>query len=136
MKIRLEFPYNADWRYGYIVINPEGRKTVILYNNNKNRSSVSYARYLLSVHLNRYLSKDEHVDHIDNDKTNDTLSNLQILTPIENNRKSSNGRAYKEMICDFCGKEFKREKRLLYAKRKTCCCSRKCSSKLQWQLKT
>lgn len=87
MKIQLELPYKDDWKFGYLVTNPEKRKTIILFNNNKQRSSVSYARYLMACKLKRYLSPEEQVDHIDNDKTNDTLSNLQILTGTENIRK-------------------------------------------------
>lgn len=35
MKIKLEYPYSEDWDHGYVVVNKEHRKTVILVNKNK-----------------------------------------------------------------------------------------------------
>ena len=61
----------------------------------------------MSVTLKRYLTNQEHVDHIDNDKTNDSISNLQILTPKENNQKSFlKGETLLDFICPICKKEF------------------------------
>lgn len=42
-EITLEYPYSADWRKGYVVINPEGRRTLILYNSQTDRSSCQYS---------------------------------------------------------------------------------------------
>lgn len=86
--MKLEYPYSTKWKKGYIVTNPEGRKTVILYNSQKDRTSTSYARYIMSVHLGRFLTPSEHVDHIDEDKTNDDIDNLQLLTQTENSKKN------------------------------------------------
>ncbi len=132
MKIQLEFPYSAKWRNGYIVTNPEKRKTVILFNSKHDRSSVSYARYLMAVHMGRFLSESEHVDHIDDDKTNDVISNLQILSQAANNKKSSKGLTIVTLSCGCCGKSFVREKRQLYSPRKTISCSRKCARNKQF----
>ena len=113
IKIELQEPYKSIWKCGYIVTNKENRKNVILYNSNNDRSTVSYARYLMSVYLGRFLDKDEEVDHIDNDKTNDSFNNLQILSKIENIRKSSKGitvtkhgtlSMYRYCKCDLCKK--------------------------------
>lgn len=87
MKIVLEFPYNEKYRLGYLVTNSENRKNIILFNSNKDRSTVSYARYLMAVKEGRFLTSSEQVDHINEDKTDDRIENLQILSPIENNRK-------------------------------------------------
>ena len=128
MKIQLEYPYNKDWNKGYIVTNPENRRTVILFNNSKNRSSVSYARYLMAITLKRYLTKNEHVDHIDNNKTNDLIENLQILTPKENNRKSFlKGETLLDFTCPICSKKFQLTARQSH--KKTPCCSRQCGHK-------
>lgn len=89
MKIELEEPYKSDWKHGYIVTNRENRKHVILYNSPKDRSTVSYARYLMACSLGKYIDDGFEVDHIDNDKTNDVLSNLQILSKKENLNKSN-----------------------------------------------
>lgn len=70
-------PYMCkDGRYRCDVMYKTGVKTVL------------YARYLLEKHLGRKLTKYETVDHIDEDPTNDRLSNLQILSKAENSRKS------------------------------------------------
>ena len=87
MKIKLEEPFASDWKLGYLQKNREGRNIVCLVNNNKERTTIAYARYLMSVKLGRYLTADESVDHIDNDKTNDSLDNLQILEPLQNIQK-------------------------------------------------
>jgi hypothetical protein len=127
MKITLQTPYKENWKFGYLVINPENRRTVILFNNKKHRSSVSYARYLMAVHLSRYLTKEEQVDHIDNNKTNDDINNLQILTRKENNLKSAKGITWIDMICPKCNKNFKKE--LRHYRHNHHCCSRSCGSK-------
>lgn len=66
----------------------------------------------MSVHLGRLLADHEHVDHIDNNKLNDVVENLQILSHAENNRKHAalKGVAMAVLNCPHCGKEF--EKRL------------------------
>lgn len=89
-EIRLEEPYSKDWKKGYLVTNRENRKTVILYNSKTDRSTTQYARYLMAVKIGRYLTKDETVDHIDEDKTNDTIDNLQIISLKDNITKHIN----------------------------------------------
>ena len=133
VKIELEYPYNEHWKFGYIVTNPENRKNVILYNSPSDRTTTALARYMLSVELGRYLEPHEQVDHIDEDKTNDTISNLQILTVKENNIKHSNfvgGAKWVDIQCPICGKIFSTEKRntfllkCYYGQIQTC--SRRC----------
>lgn len=129
----LEYPYTQDWKKGYLVTNGQNRKNVILYNSPEDRSTTSYARYLLSVNQKRYLKDTEHVDHIDEDKTNNSLSNLQILTQKENNSKAAKfkGRMLVEIKCPSCNSLFTRRKgntQLVSSlKGKITCCSRKCS---------
>jgi len=91
MKIKLEYPYNQDFKVGYLRTNRENRQTLYLVKNGQNKvtNSTAYARYLLAVKNGRYLESDEQADHIDNNKTNDSLDNLQILSKIENIKKIS-----------------------------------------------
>lgn len=84
MKIKLEYPFSEDWRLGYLRINREGRRVVDLFNSNNDRTTISYARYLMSVSLKKYIPKKYEIDHIDNNKTNDSLENLQLLLPKDN----------------------------------------------------
>lgn len=132
MKIVLEYPYSEKWKYGYIVINSEKRKTLILFNNHNDRSSTQYARYLLAVKLKRFLTEEETVDHIDGDKTNDSLENLQILSKADNIRKTCRKPDVK-LICPICRQTFYRQSSKISgkelrerAKNNLICCSRKC----------
>lgn len=52
------------------------------------RTTITMAKYKLSVKHGRVLDKKEEADHIDGDKSNDALENLQILTSKENRRKA------------------------------------------------
>ena len=109
---------------------------MILFNSSKDRSTISYARYLMSVHLKRLLNKDEHVDHINNDKLDDRIENLQILTPEMNNLKMRlyNGikRAKVKLRCPICKIDFWRNKNRTQLnnckKGQITFCCKKCSS--------
>lgn len=127
MKIDLEFPFNDKWKKGYLVINKEPRRNVILYNSHTDRTTISYARYLLSVSLGRILDRNEVVDHINNDKLDDRLDNYQILSPAANVRKSAKGKTYREFVCPVCGTHFKLESRQSHKANPTC--SRSCGGK-------
>ena len=133
-KIQLEYPYNERWKSGYVVTNKENRRTLILVNSEQDRSSTQYARYLIAVKIGRFLSNEETVDHIDNDKTNDNIENLQILSIAENCRKSSKLPDVK-LICPICGKVFYKTQSQLRgkkdrAKEGNIACSRTCGGKL------
>ena len=115
MVINLEEPYSSLYRKGYLRISKDGRKRVDLFNSNSDRTTISYARYVMCVNLGYVLSKDYEVDHIDRDKNNDDISNLQVLSVEEHRRKNSKemttGRTCTELVCNNCGKLFKRESR-------------------------
>lgn len=135
-KIILEYPYSKNWKCGYLNINAEGRATLTLYNSPTDRSSTQYARYLLSVKLGRYLTETEEVDHIDDDKTNNDLDNLQLLSSIENLNKLNHvkGITMAEFICPVCGDIFSIEKRrspLAIKSKNAATCSRTCGGKLK-----
>lgn len=92
----------------------------------------------MCVKLGRMLRSNEHVDHIDNDKTNDSIDNLQILSRKENLRKYADTLTSKprvKYICPFCQKVFDTRhgnSHLVNSKKfelKTC--SHSCSSNLQ-----
>ena len=69
---RLYGPYKSkkDNRLRIQVIFSDGRRTYM-----------SYPKYLMEVHLGRYLEKDETVHHIDGNSLNNIESNLQLLCP-------------------------------------------------------
>jgi hypothetical protein len=63
-----------------------GRWCAYLYNpNTKERTTMAWAKYLMCLHLGRMLDPNtETVDHINDDKTDDRIENLQLLTRNEN----------------------------------------------------
>ena len=125
MRITLEPPFNNLWRLGYTVVNKEDRKMVCLFNSSKDRTTISFARYLISIKENRILAKDEQVDHINEDKTDDSIENLQILSQKQNHNKTfKKGETKKTFICPICGISFLLVLRQSHKQFPTC--SRKC----------
>ena len=111
MKIDLEFPYSEIYQTGYIYVNNEDRRCVTLKTSDGKLTGTTYARYLMSVKLGRFLSDQEEVDHIDDNKTNDDINNLQILTPEQNREKQrlhyiNNVQQKFDLSCPQCGKDF------------------------------
>lgn len=133
-KIILDYPFSEHYKSGYLNTNKEPRRIVSLVAKDGKRTSVSYARYLMSCFLKRYLNKNEHVDHKDDNKMNDSLYNLQILSPKENNVKKNNKNNIKlaqdiALVCPVCSTKFSRPSRNIKHKLKngkTPCCSRRC----------
>lgn len=132
-KTLAEFPYNNYYIYK-IHHKKENRNYAVLISveNPKQRTTISYARYLMSIKLGRFLEKWEQVDHIDNDKTNDTIENLQILTTRENNVKQGKYKGTQMVLlkCPVCMIEFSKPKRkttIFTHHTKFTCCSRECA---------
>jgi len=95
------------------------------------RTSTSYARYLMSCHLGRYLDEDEHVDHINEDPLDDRVENLQILTLKENHSKSK-PKHLADIRCPICKKIFTRRWSQTFIQKKDKpyqTCSRTCGGK-------
>lgn len=128
MKIELQEPFKSIWRNGYLVTNPENRRNVCLVNNVGDRTTISYARYLMSIKLGMFISSEFEVDHKDNDKTNDDIDNLQLLTQQQNLQKFKDLQKRKTLLthgtlssyryckCDLC-KQANRLYQLNYSKR-------------------
>jgi hypothetical protein len=103
MKLELQEPFKSLWRNGYLVTNPENRRNVCLVNSDVDRTTISYARYLMSVKLGYLVPHGLEVDHIDNDKTNDVIENLQLLTQQENSDKNNKlNIIYYSFTCCIC----------------------------------
>lgn len=129
MKLELEEPFKSKWRRAYLRTSSDSRRRVDLINSKEDRTTISYARYLVCVHLGYELSKDFEVDHIDNDKTNDSLSNLQALT-IEDHRKKTSEecspRGVSTLVCPNCGVLFARFTNQVAVSQPKC--SRRCNA--------
>lgn len=133
MKIHLSAPFDIHFKAAYLNVNKEPRRVVLLVAKNGEKTSTSYARYLMSVKLGRMLGSLEHVDHIDGNPMNDDVSNLQILSPSENNIKSVIQRGISGVLvkikCPICDAIFFRPKKNVNYKVKNGnapCCSRRC----------
>jgi len=75
--------------YGPYTSKKDGRKRCVLtFDHCKRKTTVSYPKLLLETSVGRKLVKDETVDHIDADHTNNAIENLQILTRVENASKA------------------------------------------------
>lgn len=72
----------------------------IVWESGNHYQSMHLARFLMQEHVGRLLTDEEEVDHIDENKANDDLTNLQILTPKENHNKTF--RKYELEIIEQC----------------------------------
>jgi hypothetical protein len=115
-------PFDDYKIYGpYYHAKEKRRYVVLIHVGNKNlKTSMSYARYLVSVKENRILTEDEEVDHIDENKLNDSLDNLRILSSNENRLRSIKAKTLTQFICQTCGNEFLREKRRINSNTRFC----------------
>lgn len=84
MLIELQEPFKSQWRNGYLRADDAGRKYLSLYNEPGVQTSISYARYLVTCKLGEFIPEGYEVDHVNDDKTDDRIENLQILTAEEN----------------------------------------------------
>lgn len=62
----------------YLFLRKDGRLMITLRTGKKTKS-ISYPKYLMEKYLNRKLSANETVDHIDKNPLNNNLSNLRII---------------------------------------------------------
>jgi hypothetical protein len=118
--------------YGPYLSKTENRRVICLvHKSSKKRTSMSYARYLMTEHLGKKIDPKLVVDHIDNDSLNDTIENYQLITKSENNTKDKE-KTMLSFVCPVCDKEFEREIRQVWNKTDPAC-SRKCGGiKSHW----
>lgn len=122
-------------------IRKDGRSHICIIHPNKRKQIKSYPRYLLEQHLGRELTKEETVDHINNDFTDNRIENLQILTRAENARKEIQREHRKEkfytFICPNCNQEATKPLRDVKGNRKKQkagpFCSRKCAGQFTYR---
>jgi hypothetical protein len=130
-----QFPFEG-YRLYIVLHKKEGRRMANLVKKDTGsqvRTTMSYARYLMSVHLGRVLTEDEHVDHKNDDKLDDRIDNYQILTPAQNLEKYNRSHPKKvvDVRCFWCGTTFQMDKRNVPF-RPNACCSRKCARAKQF----
>lgn len=129
MIIDLESPFKEIWNKGYLREGKDGRKRIDLVSWPE-RTTISYARYLLSVKYGRFLDNNEEADHKDGDRTNDQLDNLQLLSTEDHRTKTkqeSKGLTLSQYSCCLCGVIF--ERRPGHVNGKNVFCSRSCNAR-------
>ena len=132
MKIELESPFKELWKKGYLrQSKKDNRRRVDLVNSSKDRTTISYAKYLICIKRGELLPEGYEVDHIDADCCNDALDNLQVLPTKDHTEKTkkeaTTGRTIVKIVCPNCYKTFEREKRNVKPNT-TPKCSRKCNA--------
>lgn len=135
MKVTVVGPYARNYVRGYVRIRKDGRRVIDLVNSHEDRTTVSYARYLLTIKEGRFLNSWEEADHINTDHTDDSIDNLQVLTTEEHIAKSTleqRGTTYVICVCAYCGLEFERESRQFYKGYARTFCSRSCNGKFYY----
>lgn len=95
---------------GYIYTNQENRKFVTMYkyvSGKKINKLTSYAKYIVETNSQKFVPEGYEVDHINNDKTDDRLENLQIIPKWLNILKQiydNNDFVLYKIKCPICGK--------------------------------
>lgn len=115
-------------------IRDDGRRYVIVKRGRK-RETTLYSRYLMEKHLGRKLEPHEHVDHINDDPTDDRIENLQIISQLDNTLKyhALHPKEIHKFNCPICGKEAERDAEKVRKEQKRGVagpfCSRSCAGK-------
>lgn len=71
-------------------------------------TTMPYSRYLMEEHIGRKLDSDEHVHHIDGDRENNDISNLEVISKEDHIKYHSDEMRSEpqEFTCPRCGKKF------------------------------
>ena len=113
-----EYYKNKGYASAYLAINKEPRRVCTLRKQDGTMTSMSYAKYLYTSYYKCDVDKNDHIDHINGNKLDDRIENLQIISGTYNRKKDHR---HKEMIickCPVCGKEFLFDKRNIKFKKK------------------
>ena len=108
-----KFHYHKGYVLVYYKEHPRSWKNGLIY----------YHRLVVENHLNRYLTNDEEIHHIDGDPKNNSIENLKVLSSEEHARyhreqhNLENNIVAMEKICPNCNKTFKPGS----VKKKYCC---------------
>ena len=117
----------------YINTNKEPRRVATLMSKDGKMTSMSYAKYLYTSYYKCDIPIGEEIDHINGDKMDDRIENLQKISGTYNRQKDHKHKEMVICICPVCGKEFLFEKRNL-STHPNPCCSRRCGGiKSHWK---
>ena len=92
--------------YGPYLNKKDNRLRSILVSPDNKKLTISYPKYLMEVHLDRYLEDDETVHHIDGNPLNNDIKNLQVIKRSEHISNDVMRNSDITVKCKYCGKEF------------------------------
>ena len=109
----------------YLNTNKEPRRVVAIKYDNGEMHSMSYAKYLYTSIHKCDIPEGEEIDHVNGDRMDDRIENLQKISRNLNKNKSKIRKTMIIRECPICHKKFLFELRNL-ASHPNPCCSRKC----------
>lgn len=106
----------------------DGRKCIRLYGPNGMRKHMLYSKYVYTSYYKCDIPDGDEVDHINGNKFDDRLENLQVISGVYNKQKDHPKKEMVILKCSNpnCGKEFLFLKRNLSTHPNPCCC-KKCA---------
>lgn len=126
MKIEIsDFYKDLGYNTVYVAMNKEPRRVATLRKINGEMNSMSYAKYLYTSHYKCIIPIGYEIDHINGNKLDDRIENLQMISSTYNKRKDHKIKNMILLSCPICGKDFLYEKRNIKSHPNPCC-SRKC----------
>lgn len=92
--------------YGPYVSKQDGRSRCVIVNDDGSKTTVSYPRMLVEAYIGNSLEAHEDVHHIDEDVTNNDISNLEVVFKAAHIREHSlKYRTDVTSSCIYCGIE-------------------------------
>ena len=108
-----EYYKNQGFDVVYVDINKDPRRVATLRNySTKESKTMSYAKYLYTSFYKCEICKGDEVDHINGDKLDDRIENLQIISGYYNRVKDNKHREMVELTCPICGRTLVRMDRV------------------------
>ena len=92
--------------YGPYASKKDNRLRCVLIYPNGRKQTLSYPKYLMEVHLNKYLEENDTIDHIDGNFLNNEINNLRVIKRKQHCYEDAVRNRDMIAICNYCGKEF------------------------------
>lgn len=122
MKIEVSDYYKLKgYSKAYLYKRKDDRMAITLTGIGMKPKGILYSKYLYCSFYQCDVTENEHIDHINGDKTDDRIENLQKISRAYNIKKDKHIKEYVERICPVCGNIFLLEKRNVSTHPNPCC---------------